>query len=84
MHRIVSDELIPALRDEPGFVGALNLVAPDSGDAIMIVLWQSVEQAQKTLGDNGTSFLAPLFCIADSPPPGDDESRSVWEVTVRV
>ena len=82
MHRVVSNEVFPALRDEPGFVGALNLVNPDSGDAIMIVLWQSAEQTQQTLGDNGTSFLAPLLHIAGTA--GDGEPPSVWEVTVRV
>ena len=43
MHRLVSD-VIPALRDEPGFVGVLSLVGPDSGDAILScsgVLWPS-------------------------------------------
>ncbi len=58
MHRLVSDELIPALRDEPGFAGALHLVNPGSGHAIVIVLWHSAEQAQRALGDNGTSSLA--------------------------
>ena len=53
MHRIVANEVFPVLRDEPGFVGALNLVDADSGDAIMIVLWQSAETPQ-TLGDDGT------------------------------
>lgn len=82
MHRIVSDELIPALRDEPGFAGALSLVDPDSGDAIMIVLWRTAEQAQKTLGDNGTASLAPLLPVAGRA--SDDEPLSVWEVTLRV
>jgi hypothetical protein len=45
-HRFVSDVVFPTLRDEPGFIGALNLVDPDSGDAIMIVLWHSAEQAR--------------------------------------
>jgi hypothetical protein len=43
MHRMVSDEVIPALRELRGFVGALNLVDPPSGEAIMIVLWQSAD-----------------------------------------
>jgi hypothetical protein len=46
MHRFVSDVVFRALRDEPGFVGALNLVDPDSGDAVMIVLWHSAEHAR--------------------------------------
>ena len=60
MHRVVADELIPALNDEPGFVGALNLVDPDSGDAMLIVLWQSAEQAQRLLGESGTVWEVTL------------------------
>jgi hypothetical protein len=83
MHRIVADEVIPALHDEPGFAGALSLVNPRDGEAIMIVLWQSAEQAQRPLRDNGTSFLAPLLHIAGTSA-GDQQQTSVWEVTVRV
>src|SRR6478672_1999721 len=57
IHRIASKEFIPALRDEPGFVGALHLVNPDCGDAVVIVLWHSAEQQQSTLGGNQTSSL---------------------------
>jgi hypothetical protein len=83
MHRIVSDELIPGLHDEPGFVGALNLVDPDTGDAMMIVVWQLAEQAQRPLGDNGTTVLARLLQVAGSAH-GDHEPTAVWEVTVRI
>jgi hypothetical protein len=86
MHRIVADELIPALHDEPGFAGALSLVSPRDGETIMIVLWQSAEQAQSPLGDNGTSVLAPLLLRAGiaGAAPGEQQRTSVWDVTVRV
>ena len=32
MDRIVTGELVPALQDEPGFAGALNIVDRASGD----------------------------------------------------
>lgn len=53
MHRIVSDELLPALRDEPGFAGALKLMNPRTAEGTMIVLSQSAEQARRTLSANG-------------------------------
>jgi hypothetical protein len=81
MHRIVADELIPALRDD--FAGALSLVNPRTGEGMMIVLWQSAEQAQRTLGDNGTSALAPLLRLAGTSTR-DHEPTTVWEVTLRV
>jgi hypothetical protein len=83
MHRIVAGELIPALRDEPGFAGAFSLVNARTAEAIMIVLWQSDEQAQRPPGENGTSVLAPLLRIAGTSPR-DHRPTSVWEVTVRV
>lgn len=83
VHRIVADELIPALHDQPGFAGALRLVNACTGETIMIVLWHSAEQAQRPLGANGTDVLAPLVRLAGSSP-GDRRSTSCWEVTVRV
>jgi hypothetical protein len=71
MHRIVADELMPALRDEPGFAGALTLVNPHTAEGMTIVLWQSAEQAQRTLGLAGTSTR-------------DHQPTSVWEVSLRV
>ena len=82
-HRIVADELLLALHDQPGFAGALSLVNACSGETIMIVLWHSAEQAQRPLGVNGTDVFAPLLRVAGTSP-GDHQSTSFWEVTVRV
>ena len=83
VHRIVADELIPALHNQRGFAGALSLVNARSGETIMIVLWHSAEQAQSPLGANGTDVLAPQLRVAGTSP-GDHQSTSFWEVTVRV
>jgi hypothetical protein len=69
MHRIVADELIPALRAETGFAGALSLVNPRTAEGMMIVLWQSAEQAQRPLPGTSTR---------------DHQPTSVWEVALRV
>jgi len=69
MHRIVADELIPALRAEPGFAGALSLVNPRTAEGMMIVLWQSAEQAQRPFPGTSTR---------------DRQPTSVWEVALRV
>ena len=83
VHRIVADELIPALHDEPGFAGALSLVNACTGDRIMIMLWHSTEEAQRPLGANGTNGLAPLVRLTGISS-GDEQSASFWEVTLRV
>jgi hypothetical protein len=46
LNAVVREELIPALQDEPGFAGALSLF-DRRGDAMMIVLWDTEEQARR-------------------------------------
>ena len=82
MDRIVTDEMIPALRDEPGFAGALNVVDRDSGDAMMIVLWESEPQARRALADYGSAFLKALANVA-AISTGTRNPISVWDVNAR-
>jgi hypothetical protein len=82
MDRIVTDELIPALDAEPGFSGALNIVDRESGNAMMIVLWQTEAQARRALGEYGSAFLKALAGIA-AISTGTRSPISVWEVNAR-
>jgi len=52
MDRLVTDELLPALAAEPGFAGALNLVDRATGNAMMIVLWDSEARARRALAES--------------------------------
>jgi hypothetical protein len=83
MDRIVTDELIPALEAEPGFAGAMNVVDRDSGDAMMIVLWDTEAQARRALPEYGPAFLKSLAGIA-AISTGTRRPISVWEVNARV
>jgi hypothetical protein len=82
MDRIVTDEMVPALQDEPGFAGALNLVDRDSGNAMMIVLWESKDQALRPLAEYGGAFLKALANVA-AISTGTRNPISVWEVNAR-
>src|SRR5262245_27089803 len=82
MDRIVTDELLPALDAEPGFAGALNLVDRDSGDALMIILWEDEAQAHRPLSDYGSAFLKALANIA-AISTGTRRPISVWDVNAR-
>jgi hypothetical protein len=82
MDRIVTHELIPALKAEPGFTGALNLVDRDSGNAIMIVLWDTEAQARRALGDYGDAFLKALAGVM-TISTGTRRPISLWEVNAR-
>ena len=77
VHRIVADELIPALHDQLGFAGALSLVNAPTGETIMIVLWHSAEQAQipspptaRTFSLRSCASPAPHLAITSQPPSG--------------
>jgi hypothetical protein len=82
MDRIVTDELLPALQAEPGFTGALNLVDRDTGDALMIIVWDDETQARRPLADYGNAFLKALANIA-AISTGTRRPISVWDVNAR-
>ena len=82
MDRLVTDEMLPALDAEPGFAGALNLVDRATGNAMMIVLWDSEPQARRALAEYGSAFLKALAGIA-AISTGTRRPISVWEVNAR-
>ena len=83
MDRIVTDEMIPALEAEPGFAGAMNVVDRTSGDAMMIVLWNTEAQARRGFSEYGGAFLKALADVA-AISTGTRRPISVWEVNARV
>ena len=83
MDRIVTGEMLPALEQEPGFAGALNVVDRSSGDAMMLVLWDTEAQARRALGEYGGAFLKALAGVA-AISTGTRRPISVWEVNARV
>jgi hypothetical protein len=82
MDRLVIDRLIPALREEPGFAGALNLVDRSTGHAMMISLWDTEAQARRPLPEYGPSFQDALSAIM-AVSSGERAPISVWEVNAR-
>jgi hypothetical protein len=74
MDRLVSDEMVPTLKAEPGFAGALNLVDRDS-KAMMIVLWRPTPRraarwpttAARPLRRSPASPRFPPACAGRSP-----------------
>src|SRR5919199_3404696 len=79
MDRIVTDEMVPALQAEPGFAGALNLVDRETGNALMIVLWETEAQARRALAEYGSAFLKALASVA-AISTGTRRPISVWAV----
>jgi hypothetical protein len=83
MERLIADQMIPALREEPGFAGAWNLVDGATGSAMLIVLWQSAEQARRPREAYGLAFRRALANLA-AVTRCDFRPASVWEVGARV
>ena len=82
MDRIVTDEMLPALAAEPGYAGALNVVDRESGNAMMLVLWETEAQARRALPEYGAAFLKALAAVA-AISTGTRKPISVWEVNAR-
>jgi hypothetical protein len=82
MDRVVVEEMIPALEQEPGYAGAVNLVDRETGDGMMIILWEDEEQARRPLPQYGQAFLRALASIA-TVTSGNRAPISVWEVNAR-
>jgi hypothetical protein len=79
---VVRERLIPALAEEPGFLGALNLVDRASGDAMMIVLWETQDQAELPPRLRGSAYREALATIAGEAR--EPRRTSLWEVDVRI
>ena len=82
MDRIVHEQLVPALEREPGFAGALNLVDRETGNAMMISLWETEEQAALPPQDRDVAFLRALAAIA-AVSSGQRRPIAVFEVNAR-
>ena len=83
LERLIADQMIPALRQEPGFAGAWNLVDGTTGSAMLIVLWESAEQARRPREAYGPACqcaFASLAAVANC----DSRPASVWEVGARI
>jgi hypothetical protein len=79
MDAIVTEQLLPALDQEPGYAGAMNLVDRDTGQAMMIVLWEREEQAKRPLPEYGDAFLRALAAIT-AISTGQRKPITVWDV----
>jgi hypothetical protein len=73
---VIRDRLLPSLRVQEGFCGALHLVSRSSGEGMLIVLWETEEQAVQAASEEELAALPPAA-------GGCRTQASVWEVTQR-
>lgn len=83
LERLIAGQMIPALRQEPGFAGAWNLIDGTTGSAMLIVLWESAEQARRPREAYGPAYRRALLNLA-AITKCDPLPASVWEVGARI
>jgi len=49
LNRSIYGELLPALRTEDGFCGALSLLHRETGELLLLVLWETEDEAARPL-----------------------------------
>jgi hypothetical protein len=78
LNEIVQRELLPALRTERGFSGALSLADPATGRALVLVFWETEEEAAGPVPPYYGSLLAAL-----GVPDPEMYAPRIWEVGAR-
>jgi len=82
LNDLVREELIPALQEEPGFAGALSLF-DQRGERMMIVLWDTEEQARRAAGERTRALMKAESGIS-ALSSRHDEPPTIWEVGAKV
>ena len=76
LHRAISAELLPALRTERGFSGALSLIRPETGEMLLLVFWETEDLAKRPLHPC-------LAALLDELGTAGATSGTLWEVGAR-
>lgn len=77
MSRAVIEAMIPALQEQPGFCGTLNLEDPVTGHGMMINLWETEDQARRPpSGEAVNEALTRILSLST----GEREPIRVWHV----
>ncbi len=78
LSQIICRELLPSLRAERGFSGALSLIDRQTGSTLLLVFWETEEEAVRPL----PPYFAALVARLGIPDPAAYAPR-VWEVGAR-
>jgi hypothetical protein len=76
--RALQGELLPALRGEDGFCGALALVRREAGQMLLLVFWETETQAASPLVPSLVAFLDGVGATGST-----GGSPGLWEVGAR-
>ena len=82
LERLVRSELVPALREQSGFCGALNLTDRERGETLLVLLWEREDEAARTLAQSA-ALLGQAFATVPDLVAARLRSVTVWEVDAR-
>jgi hypothetical protein len=82
LERLVRSELVPALREEAGFCGALNLTDRERAVSLLVLLWETEDEAARPLARSAAPFARASATLAEVLAAGS-RSMTVWEVDAR-
>ena len=82
LERLVRTELVPALREQSGFCGALNLTDRERGETLLVLLWEREDEAARTLAQSA-ALLGQAFATVPDLVAARLRSVTVWEVDAR-
>jgi hypothetical protein len=78
LDRSINGELLPALRTEEGFCGALSLIRRETGEMLLLVFWETENETASPLHPR----LAALLDEIETAGP-TSRTPKVWEVGAR-
>ena len=78
LSQTICRELLPALRTERGFSGALSLVDRETENTLLLIFWETEEEAARPL----PPYFAALLAKVGLPDAATYTPR-VWEVDAR-
>jgi hypothetical protein len=82
LERLVRYELVPALREQAGFCGALNLTDRERGETLLVLLWEREDEAARPLAQSA-ALLGQAFATVTDLLAARSCSVTVWEVDAR-
>ena len=80
--RLVRFELVPALRGQAGFCGALNLTNSGRAESLLVLLWEAEDEAARPLRRGAAPFHLALATVTELLT-ARSLAVTVWEVDAR-
>jgi hypothetical protein len=80
--RLVRYELVPALRGQAGFCGALSLTNSERAESLLVLLWETEDEAARPLRRGAAPFQQAAASVTELLTARSC-AVTVWEVDAR-